>query len=210
MRGWPQFLESGCLWSQKVRAYRHSPGLEGREGGSHRGEWRRGRRGGTWRPPQPCTQENFSTIKEPLINLTYVPKLHMQRMIPISLKPNSMQAQLHISSAILLFVFTGRSLTTCLLHIRSVEMIQTEWCWYWGEGMLSLFNMFLMEMQAGGKLDGQTLCDVLDDRLWFYVADSAVAILAAPEPVRPKRWSWGMSHESRKLAISQHPHVTQR
>ena len=71
-------------------------------------------------------QENFSTIKESLINLTYVPKLYMQRMIPISLKPNSVQAQFHISSAILLFVFTGRSLTTCLLHIRSVEIILSE------------------------------------------------------------------------------------
>lgn len=68
------------------------------------------------RPPS-CTQENFSTIKEPLINLTYVPKLHMRRMIPIRLKPNSVQAQLHISSAILLFVFTGRSLTTCLFFL---------------------------------------------------------------------------------------------
>lgn len=56
-------------------------------------------------------RENFFTIKEPLINLTYVPKLHMRRMIPIRLKPNSVQAQLHISSAILLFVFTGRPLT---------------------------------------------------------------------------------------------------
>lgn len=54
----------------------------------------------------------FSTIKEPLINLTYMPKVHMRRMIPIRLKSNSVQAQLHISSAILLFVFPGRSPTT--------------------------------------------------------------------------------------------------
>lgn len=74
--------------------------------------------------PLSHAQENFSTIKEPLINLTYVPKLHMRRMIPIRLKPNSVQAQLHISSAILLFVFTGRSLTTGLFfNIRLLETL---------------------------------------------------------------------------------------
>lgn len=56
-------------------------------------------------------EENFPTIKEFLINLTYESKVHMRRMIPIRLKPNSVQAQLHISSAIL-FVFTGPLLTT--------------------------------------------------------------------------------------------------
>lgn len=89
------------------------------------GSWTEGV-GGSSRPNH--AQEKFSTIKEPLINLTYVPKLHMRRMIPISLKPNSVQAQLHISSAILLFVFTGRSLTTCLFHITSAETILTEGC----------------------------------------------------------------------------------
>lgn len=30
-------------------------------------------------------------LKSPLINLTYVPKLHILRMIPIRLKPNAVQ-----------------------------------------------------------------------------------------------------------------------
>lgn len=98
--------------------------------------------------PPNHAQEKFSTIKEPLINLTYVPKLHIRRMIPISLKPNSVQAQLHISSAILLFVFTGRSLTTCLFHITSAEIILTEWCWYWWQGMLLLLVNIWIEGNA--------------------------------------------------------------
>lgn len=67
---------------------------------------------GAQRPPSHAQIFFFSTIKEPLINLTYMPKVHMRRMIPIRLKSNSVQAQLHISSAILLFVFPGRSPTT--------------------------------------------------------------------------------------------------
>lgn len=35
------------------------------------------------------TQEKLSTIKDFLINMAYVPKLHMQRMISIRVKPNS-------------------------------------------------------------------------------------------------------------------------
>lgn len=82
----------------------------------------------------------------------------MRRMIPIRLKPNSVQAQLHISSAILLFVFTGRSLTTCLFYkavINSAHRDNSNWMMLMLRGsMLSLFNMLLMEMQAGA-LDGK-------------------------------------------------------
>lgn len=96
--------------------------------------WREG-----WRVERDCDrlatqQENFFTIKEPLINLTYVPKLHMRRMIPITLKPNSVEAQLHISSAILLFVFTGRSLTTQPFYLFIFFCLWwTEWCWCKGK-----------------------------------------------------------------------------
>lgn len=96
MRGWPQFLRAG-VYGVKRSTLKQSPGW---------GSWGWG---GQRLPSH--AQENFSTIKESLINLTYVPKVHMRRMIPIRLKPNSAQAQLHISSAILLFVFTGPSLT---------------------------------------------------------------------------------------------------
>lgn len=113
----------------------------------------RAQAGGLWWRAQRApgqAQENFSTIKEPLINPTYVPKLHMRRMIPIRLKPNSVQAQIHISSAIPFFVFTGQSLTTGPLFfyqtLRNAACIDTV--------ILTsklLFNMFLMEMQARGS-----------------------------------------------------------
>lgn len=48
----------------------------------------------------------------------------MRRMIPIRLKPNSEQAQHHISSAILFFVFSGRSWTTCFPFFFFIKLLQ--------------------------------------------------------------------------------------
>lgn len=66
-------------------------------------------------------EENYSTIKEFLINLMYVPKVHMRRMIPIRLKPNSVQAPLHTSSAILC-VFLLDNMTLC---------VWAFFCYFW-------------------------------------------------------------------------------
>ena len=76
----------------------------------------------------------------------------MRRMIPIRLKSNSVQAWLHISSAILLFVFPGRSPTTGFFYetiIHSADGDNSNWMML-RRAMLSLFNVLLMEIQAGG------------------------------------------------------------
>lgn len=64
----------------------------------------------------------------------------MLRMIPIRLKPNAVQEQPHISSAILLCVFTGCSLTTRLFkkkktykNVINSYLQWSDWCWCKGK-----------------------------------------------------------------------------